>query len=331
MGGTTNYPNGLSSQGVPLFGDGVAATFGNDLGKGSGKYIFVNPTNGSNQFSGLTMSRPKKTLTNAYNATATNNHDTVVLSASSAHVQTTELVVNTNRTHFLGLDAVGRYLGQRARVTMGVTTGTGIAIIQNTGVGNTFINIKFDSSDTLTSSKFAFADGGEYTRVIGCEIVHSGQLGVATAAALLMNGDSAFYSNCAIGSLVHVWSVAGTCMLTTRETITGKSCRDTIMEDCMFLLKTTSNTASCIHITAANDVERMLTLKNCQLINAKLSTGTQTKAIVLDNAQTDGFVICDGTYQYNFTALATTASGVLAGNATVATPATAGDAVAATS
>ena len=65
MGGTTNYPRGLSSQGVRLLGEGIAATFGNAPGKGSGKYIFVNPTNGSNKLSGLTFSRRKKTLTNA--------------------------------------------------------------------------------------------------------------------------------------------------------------------------------------------------------------------------------------------------------------------------
>jgi hypothetical protein len=331
MGGTTNFPGGLSSQGVPLIGEGIGATFGNTANAGSGRYFFVNPTTGSNGNTGLTMNRPFETIAKALSVTISNNHDTIVLSASSGHTQTTEIAVTGSRTHFLGLDAVGRYLGARARVTMGVTTGTGIAVIKNTGVGNTFIGIKIDSADTLTSSKYAFADGGEYTRVINCEIVHSGQLGVATAAPLLMNGDSAYYSGCAIGSLVHIWTDAGTCMLTTRTTISGKVSRDSIMENCMFLLKTTSNTASAIHVTTATDVERMLMLKNCQLINAKLSTGTQAKAIILDNAQTDGFIICDGTFQYNFTSLATTASGVLAGNATVAAGGTAGDFIAATS
>lgn len=331
----TAFPNGISSYGIPVIGGGnVPGTFGNTKNVGSGRYFFVNPTNGSDGdgSDGLTMDRPYATLSKAYAAMTSNNHDTVVLSASSGHSQTDtgEIVISKSRCHFQGLDAVSRYLGARARVTMGVTTGTGIAIIQNTGVGNTFVNIKFDSSDTLTSSKYTFADGGEYTRVIGCEIVSSGQLGVATAAPLLMNGDSAYYSGCSIGSLVHIWTAAATCMLTTRVTISGKVARDVVMEDCIFLLNT-DTTASAIHVTTATDVERMMMLKNCQLINAKLSTGTQAKAIVLDNAQTDGFVICDGTFQYNFTALATTASGVLAGNATVAAGGTAGDGVAATS
>ncbi len=325
----TNFPNGLTSQGVPLPGNGLPTTFPNTSGQ-NGRYIFVNPSTGSDQHNGLRMNRPKATISSALASTTSNNHDVIVLSASSGHTQTDEIAVTGSRTHFVGLDAVGRYLGARSRVTMGVTSGTAIAIVQNTGVGNTFSNIKFDSSDTLSTSKYAFADGGEYTRVIGCEIVSSGQLGVATAAPLLMNGDSAYYSGCSIGSLVHIWTAAAACMLTTRVTISGKVCRDSIMEDCMFLLKT-DTTASAIHITTATDVERMLLLKNCQLINAKLSTGTQAKAIVLDNAQTDGFVICDGTYQYNFTSLATTASGVLAGNATVATAGTAGDFIAATS
>ena len=212
----TPFPGGISSLGIPVIGGGnVPGTFGNTKNEASGRYFFVNPTNGSDGdgSDGLSMARPFATLSKAYSATTSNNNDTVVLSATSEHAQTTELVVNTNRTHFLGLDAVGRYLGQRARVTMGVTTGTGIAIIQNTGVGNTFTNIKIDSSDTLTSSKFAFADGGEYTRVIGCEIVHSVQLGVATAAALLLNGASDVFSNCVIGSLVYLCVVAVSVML----------------------------------------------------------------------------------------------------------------------
>ncbi len=326
----TDFPNGLTSQGVPLPSGGIPSTFPNTANTNS-RYFFVNPTTGSDGNTGLKMSKPFQTIAKAYASTSSNNHDTIVLSASSGHTQTDEIAVSNSRTHFMGLDAVGRYLGQRSRVTMGVTTGTAIAIVQNTGVGNTFTNIKFDSSDTLSTSKYAFADGGEYTRVIGCEIVSSGQLAVATAAPLLMNGDSSYYSNCSIGSLVHIWSVAATNMLMTRTTISGKVARDVVMEDCIFLLKTTSNTASQIHLTTATDAERMLMLKNCQLINAKLSTGTQGHAIVLDNAQTDGFVICHGTYQYNHTALATTASGVLVGDGTVAAAGTAGDGVAATS
>ena len=326
----TNFPNGLTSQGVPLPSGGIPSTFSNTANENA-RYFFVNPSTGSDGNTGLKMSKPFETVARALASSKSNNHDNIVLSATSGHTQTDEIAVTINRVHFLGLDAVGRYLGARSRVTMGVTTGTAIAVLKNTGVGNTFTNIKFDSSDTLSTSKYAFADGGEYTRVIGCEIVSSGQLNVATAAPLLMNGDSAYYSNCAIGSLVHIWTAAGTCMLTTRETISGKVCRDTVMEDCIFLLKTTSNTASCIHVTTATDVERMLLLKNCELINAKLSTGTQAKAIILGNAQTDGFVICRGTYQYNFTSLATSASGVLAADATIASAGTAGDSIAATS
>ncbi|MCR4308164.1 MAG: hypothetical protein NUV80_06415 [Candidatus Berkelbacteria bacterium] len=297
---------------------GVPLTFGNTANDGPGKVYFVNPTNGSNDNTGLKMEKPFKTIAKAYTAVATDNHDVIVLSASSGLAETDELAVTKNRVHFHGLDAVGRYYGQRSRWTMGVTTGTAIAIVQNTGVGNTFSNIKFDSADTLSTSKYAFADGGEYTVLEHCEIYSSGQVSVATAAQLLMNGDSSYVKHCYIGSMATAMTAANTNVLLTRETIAGKVCRDVTFEDCIFALKSTSGTASHLHATTATDVERFLLLKNCIMMVAKLSTATVGDAIIVDSAQTEGQILLLNTFNANSTEIATTGSvGVLfAGPAT---------------
>lgn len=310
---------------------GVPVTFGNTQHDGPGKVIFVNPTNGSDSNTGLKMEKPVATIAKAYTLVTSNNHDVIVLSASSGLAESDELAVTKNRIHFWGMDAVGRYYGQRSRWTMGVTTGTAIAIVKNTGVGNTFSNIKFDSSDTLSTSKYAFAEGGEYTVLEHCEIYSSGQVSVATAAQLLMNGDSAYVRKCFIGSMATAMTAANTNVLLTRETISGKVARDVTFEDCIFALKSTSATASHLHATTATDVERFLLLKNCIMMVAKLSTATVGDAIIVDSAQTEGQILLVNTGNANSTAIATTGSvGVTYFGPEVATAATIGNFIAVT-
>ena len=147
---STNFPNGIESMGVPILGPGIPASFGD--------YYFVDANDGSDgSHDGRSMKEAFKTVKKAYDATVSNNHDVIVLSAVSAHAIAAEIIVSKNRVHFVGLGGGSRYIGQRTRFELGVTTGSGIGIIQNTGVGNTFTNIKFRSVDTLASSIFAFA------------------------------------------------------------------------------------------------------------------------------------------------------------------------------
>lgn len=324
MFGDQLYQNGGAPVGLPV-------TFGSTQNKGAGTVWFVNSNTGSDGNTGKRMDKPFATIAKAYASATTNNHDLIVLSANSALAETDELAVTKNRLHFWGMDAVGRYYGQRSRWTMGVTTGTAIAVVKNTGVGNSFSNIKFDSSDTLSTSIYAFAEGGEYTVIENCEIYKSTDLDQATAAELLMNGDSPLIRHCTIGSLTNEVTAARTNVLLTRETITGKVARDVTFEDCLFWLKSSSATASHVHATTATDVERMFLIKNCAMIVAKLSSGTVGDAIIVDTAQTEGQIVVINTPNVNSTALGTTGSvGILYYGPEIATAGTAGNPVAVT-
>ena len=310
---------------------GLPVTFGTTQNKGPGTTWFVNSNTGSDGNTGKRMDKPFATIAKAYAQAVTNNHDVIVLSANGALAETDELAVTKNRLHFWGMDAVGRYYGQRSRWTMGLSAGTAIAVVKNTGVGNSFSNIKFDSSDTLSTSIYAFAEGGEYTVLEHCEIYKSTDLDQATAAELLMNGDSALIRKCTIGSLANEVTAARTNVLLTRETITGKVCRDVTFEDCLFWLKSSSATASHMHATTATDVERMLLIKNSAMIVAKLSSGTVGDAIIIDSTQTEGQILVYNTPNLNSTALATTGSvGAFFYGPSIATAATAGNPVAVT-
>jgi len=302
----TTVADGLFQYGgMPVGATGVPTTFG--------KYIFVNPDATGNA-DGTTMATAYRTVGAAVTNARTNRHDVILMHAQSAHSTSsgtdTELTLTKNRLHFVGLGGGSRYLGQRTRWTMGVTAASGgaIAVVQNTGVGNTFANMKFDSADTESTSLYAFADGGEYTQLTNCEVVKGNVLLSDTGrASILANGDSSYYKNCAFGSLVYQVTAKNTVMLVTRETISGKVCRDTIAEDCLFLINTTSTDSSLVHGDNANDAERMLLFKNCGFLNNVLSTADPDQAVEFDATQTTGSVIADNCWSLNCTAFSTTA------------------------
>ena len=150
----TNYPNGVSSFGIPLAGNGIPAT--------KGKYIFVDATNGSDGADGSSWSQAVKTIAAAYVLATDNADDVIVLSTYATHILTAMLNITKNRVHFVG-DVYGRKYGQRAKISMGVTTAvTDLFAVKNVGVGNTFTGIKFMSDNTLTQHIGTVGEGGEY-------------------------------------------------------------------------------------------------------------------------------------------------------------------------
>ena len=299
------------SDGVYQFGGspvGLPITYGTGEGKGPGKVFFVNPTSGSNSNKGTTMEKPFATPAYAYTQVTSNRHDVIALSANAAHAATDELAVTKNRVHFWGLDAVGRYYGQRSRWTMGVTAGTAIAIVQNTGVGNTWSNIKFDSSDTLSTSIYAFAEGGEYTVLEHCELYKSTDLDQTGAAELLMNGDSPLIRKCTIGSLVNAISgaILRPCVLVT-ATIAGKKARDVMFEECLLWRKCGDTGNRFVYGANATDVERMFLMKKCVFVNAKLAAAVPAQNVAFGATQTEGEVLLwDCTSLNAATAMSTT-------------------------
>lgn len=312
--------------GTPVGMTGVPTTFGD--------YWFIDP-DATGSGNGKTMKNAYTTVGAAVTAGTTNNHDVFMMSANSAHSTAStddELTLIKSRMHFVGLGGGSRYLGQRTRWTMGVTTGSAIAVIQNTGIGNTFTNIKFDSSDTLPTSLYAVADGGEYSQYTNCEMYKSTLLGTANTATLLCNSDTGFYKNCSIGSLVTIHtSTTFANVLFARETITDKAARDVIFEDCFFLLKSTQSAATHWLVTGATDIERMLVAKNSMFIHARLGSATVVDAIKVDAEQTEGYIVLHNSFHVNHTNFSsgTTATMQYVGPER-ATAGTAGDAIALT-
>lgn len=253
------------------------------------------------------------TLSAAYNEAVDGAYDVIALSANSAHAVTSMVTVSKNRIHFIGLDFRGGIgMGARTRVTMGVTTAaTDIAIIKNTGIGNTFTGIKFDSSNTVDESLYAVAEAGEYTVYDRCEFYKSSDLNETAAAEVLNNGDLVQWLNCVFGSSANIIAdnkIRPNMLLT--ETITGKKCRDNVISGCLFLVKAAGTEAVRIYGANATDVERMLLVKDSIFLSNTLGAATPAHAVGFGAAQTEGTVLLKNCTSVDHTLMAQAAVGI---------------------
>lgn len=314
----TNFSN-LSSDGVNVQ-SGVPITFGNRI------FVDANGNGGD----GSSMDTPQTSVETANTQAITNNEDLIVLSANSSHSLTAMLDVSKNRVAFQGAGVLRKF-GQGARISMGVTTAaTDIAAMQNTGVRNSFQNIKFTSSNTVDESLYGIAEGGEYAVYDHCEFYKSTDLDATGAAEVLNNGDSAQWTNCTFGSSAN--SISGAvirpCMLLT-ATLSGKKCRDNLILDSIFLRKCGNVANRFIYGANATDVERMFYIDNTVFYSNPLGAATPAVAIDFGAAQTEGSVhVGPGCSASDVTVLGATGEGVYVAAASSPTYATSGLAVA---
>lgn len=322
----TNFPNGISSFGVPVMGGGIPAT--------PGSFLFVDYTNGDDGISVKSNSsrRPFKTVAMAYSKATTNKDDVIVLQGNASHVLTEMLTVDKNRVHFIGMDGTsGRLYGQNAKIHLGVTTAaTDIGTILNTGIRNSFQNIKVTNANTVAQGIYSFVEGGEYTLLNACEIYKETDLDVTGAAELVMNGDSAQVINCTIGSTANAISgaiVRANVLVTAGVAGAGKVARDVILKGCKFWKRASHVNNRFVYGANATDVERMLLIEDSVFFNTKLAAALPAQCVAFGAEQSQGFVLIRNCSSINSTKLSTT-TGVYIDGA-VPTYATSGIAVAA--
>jgi len=290
--------------GSPMMGSG--------LPMGLTKTFFVDYANGSDGVSvkANAADRPWKTIAKAYAALTTNKNEGIALMGNSSHTLTEMLTVAKNRVHIFGYDPGGRTYGQNAKISLGVTTAaTDIGTVKNTGVRNSFSNVKFTNANTVAEGIYCFVDGGEYMVMDRCEVYKSTDLDVTGAAELVMNGDSAMISNCTIGSTANALSgaVIRPCVMLTKGLAgTGKVARDVTFVNTQFW-RWAANTANAfVWSTTATDVERKMEFRDCLFDATKKSTAVPAVAVGGAAAFTAGEILLTGcTAENGCTALAT--------------------------
>jgi len=301
----TNFPAGISSFGMPVLGGGgIPASFGD--------VYFVDYRNGSNGNDGKSKDSAYKTLSKAYTSATSNQNDIILINGDSTIVETAMIDWTKNRIHVIGLNGVPGHYGQGAKLSIGVTTAaTDIALLKVTGIRNTFSNIKFISNNTVAEGLYGVVEAGEYTRYFNCEFYKATDLDETAAAELLHNGDSTMFYNCTFGSTANIIVTAKirpNVLLTA--TISGKKCRDTYFENCIFWSKAGGTQHVAVYGANATDVERMLLMKDCSFINNALSAATPAHAVGFGAAQTEGTILLKNCSSVDHTVMAQASVGI---------------------
>lgn len=169
----TDFPNGLSSFGVPLLGSIAGIPF-------TGTYHFVDPDTGNDGNDGLSPDSAKDTLASALGDAIDGNNDVIVLmgdgTTGGTARQTANLAWNKDATHLVGVTAP-TYVSQRARISP--SSGSDIAtLVTVTGDGCMFSNFSLFHGD-LAAAGVCWLDQGERNYYGN---VHFGGMGTQAAA-----------------------------------------------------------------------------------------------------------------------------------------------------
>jgi len=276
------------------------------LGIGMGNVFYVCPSTSSARtlWAGrIDGEQLFTTIEAAYAKCVTNRNDVIILSPDS-HAVAAMLTVAKSKVHFVGADAAGRHFGQRAKISIGVTTAaTDIAAVQVTGTGCSFTGIKFTSSNTVAEGLYAVVEAGEYTLYRNCDFYKSTDLDIAGAAELALNGDSATFKDCTFGSSANaiVGAIIRPIVTCTGGLVSGKKLRDCYFDNCIFWRKCGNAANNFIYGLNATDVERMLYFKDCLFLNHELAAANPDICIEFGAAQTEGTVICKNCTSVNCT------------------------------
>lgn len=296
-------------------------------GPGNVYYVDAATGKGVDTNSGTTWATAFATLSRAITAVTSNNNDIILIDGNTTVTETAMVTLSKNRVHIVGVNGNLGHYGQGAKVSVGVTTAaTDIATFKNTGVRNTFTGIKFINNNTVAEGLYSVAEGGEFARYCNCEFYKSTDLDDAGASEFLHNGDSTQFYNCTFGSSANETGNIRANVLVT-ATLSGKKCRDTYFENCIFLAKADDTDKVMVYGANATDVERMLLMKDCTFVNNILSAGTPAHAVGFGAAQTQGSVILKNCTSVDCTVMAQAAVGIYVDGA-VPTFATSGVSVA---
>lgn len=239
-------------------------------------------------------------VASAYAATTSDQNDVIILDGNSTFTLTEMLTVAKNRVHFYGLDyftGSNRPYGCSTKISLAVSTGaSNIATMLNTGIRNSFHNIKFVNGNTVTEGIYSVVEGGEYAFYENCEIYKSTDLDVTGAAELVCNGDSSVFKNCTIGSLADARSgavIRANVLFTAGIAGSGKVARDVTFEDCRFWIQCTNTAQRFVYGANATDIERAAVFTRCKFINNKAGGAIPAQNVAFGASLTVGAVLLE--------------------------------------
>ncbi len=307
MGRLTNFPNGISSFGIPVLGGANGFPF-------TGTYYFVNESTGLDGNSGTSPSQALATLDQALKleSAATNgagNRNSVVYFSGTQH-RTSTLAWNLPQTHLVGICAPLKR-GKRARIS--VTGSTGFdQLVAVSQPGCYFSNFgTFYGWPNTSTALLAWNDTGGRSQYDNVEFLGFGDGTVSTGSSNL-TGSRAFKFNNSTGESGFrrcVFGVDTTSRNATNYTleIAGGAPR-IYFEDCDFeaFLGSSGGAGSHLLVGAAG-IDRYLKFINCRFLADVDSGGSTAMAQALNvSGSAGGTVFLDQCTTNGCTAIQTT-------------------------
>jgi hypothetical protein len=302
----TNYPNGLSSFGIPVLGGaGIPFTSKNS------KYFFVDPVNGLDGNTGLNPGKALKTLYKAISLCTSGNNDVVYLIGNGAASGTARLslalaqsvdpsatsgtlVWNKNATHLIGITAPTQ-VGQRARIAPPTGTYTQATFgsgnfVTVSGAGCMFANVSlFHGFSTGGNSQICWTDTGGRNYYFNMDMGGAGDAASAqstSSRSLLISGQGEnTFVNCKFGLDTVTRTVANATLEFAAGTARNK------FQGCVFPFQTSASTPLGIITAAAASMDRWQWFEDCAFINNVQSTSTTMAGLSTLAASSGGLIL----------------------------------------
>ena len=298
----TNFPNGITSFGVPVIGGIGGIPF-------SGNWYFVDPVNGADGNDG-SADYPLATLYAAINRAVSGNNDVIVLMSNGAASGTARLSTalaqtinsaatsgtlnwNKNATHLIGMGAPTR-VGQRARIAPPTGTYTAATFgadtfINVTGAGCLFANIDiFVGFSTGSASMVGVLEAGGRNAYQNVNIQGMGDAasaGGSAARTLKITSSENTFTDCVLG----LDTVARSAANATVELASGTARNSFI--GCTFPFQTSAATPLGVLASAASAIDRWQLFQQCTFINNIKSTSIQMSALATLPASAGGLLL----------------------------------------
>lgn len=292
MGVLTNFPDGLSSFGVPVLGGigGIPLT---------GTWYFVNPATGSDANDGKSPENPLATLYQAHNLMTAGKNDVCLLIGdgsttgtarlSTALAQTITpaatagtLVWSKNACHLIG-ETAPTGIAARARIAppsgvYTVTTFGSANFITVSAAGCIFANFStFNGFSTGGAAQICWTDSGARNFYQAVQFGGMGDAGSAADAGSrsvkISGGGEHTFVNCTLGLDTVTRGAANA----TLE-FSGGTARSKFIS-CQFPFQTSASTPLGVIVSAAAGSDRWQLFQDCSFINNVGSTSTTMAAL----------------------------------------------------
>lgn len=281
----TNFPSGVSSFGLPVFGGGGWSM------PTLGTYFFVDPANGSDSNSGTDASAPLASVSAALDKATSGKNDVIFLfgngQASGSARQSTTLTWSKDATHLIGVAAPTAIAG-RARIAQ--TSGVDVSpLVTVSGDGCMFANIHMFQGYDTSEAQICLNVTGERNYFVNC---HIAGMGVAEAgdhagsSSLSLTGDGEnTFESCTIGLDTIPRS-------TTNAEIDLKSAAvRNVFRNCMVLAYADNGGHLFVKADGSGDLDRFVLFDNCMFVNATNSAATSMTAAISAHASAGGHII----------------------------------------